>query len=490
MLHSLERHLHLFVLLFLSVIHVCFGWNYVSMLDIGRAVENAQWLLLLQKQQCLVLERTGFGIVCRNDMSKMQTFWRSQHPPPIQKQFLHEFPRHWAMRDPIHFSRFVLRGHNCSKLFQSWSWVQEEKGGPFPQAVATFKVQTFPKRIRPLIKPLLKNSFATNFQGTGPWEGPIHFSRFVLRVHNCSKLFQSWSWSQEKKEKPFTKAIAKFKAQTFPKKIRPLTKPLLKNSFSTNFQGTGPWEGPIHFSRFVLRGHNCSKLFQSWSWSQEKKEKPFTKAIPKFKAQTFPKRIRPLIKPLLKNSFSTNFQRNGPWEGPIHFSRLVRRVRNCSKLFQSWSWIQEEKGGPFPQAVAKFKAQTFPKITRLRIKSLFKNSFSTNFQRTGPWEGPIHFSRFVRRVRNCSKLFQSWSWSQERKEKPFTKAIAKFKAQTFPKRTRPRIKSLLKNSFATNFQGTGPWEGPIHFSRFVPRVHNCSKLFQSWSWSQEKKEAY
>ena len=32
------------------------------MLDIGRAVENAQWLLLLQKQQCLVLERTGFGI--------------------------------------------------------------------------------------------------------------------------------------------------------------------------------------------------------------------------------------------------------------------------------------------------------------------------------------------------------------------------------------------------------------------------------------------
>ena len=28
----------------------------------GRAVENAQWLLLLHKQQYLVLERTGFGI--------------------------------------------------------------------------------------------------------------------------------------------------------------------------------------------------------------------------------------------------------------------------------------------------------------------------------------------------------------------------------------------------------------------------------------------
>ena len=129
-----------------------------------------------------------------------------------------------------------------------------------------------PKRIRPLIKPLLKNMFSTNFQGTGPWEGPIHFSRFVLRVHNCSKLFQSWSWSQEKKEKSFTKAIAKFKVPTFPKRIRPLIKLLLKKCFSTHFQGTGPWEGPIHFSRFVLRVHNCSKLFQSWSCSQEKKE--------------------------------------------------------------------------------------------------------------------------------------------------------------------------------------------------------------------------
>ena len=146
-----------------------------------------------------------------------------------------------------------------------------------------------PKRIKPPFKPLLKNSFPTNFQGTGPWDGPIHFSRFVLGAHDCSKLFQNWPCSQEKKEKPFTKAIAKFKAQTFPKRIRPLIKPLLKNSFSTHFQGTGPWDGPIHFSRFVLGAHDCSKLFQSSSWSQEKKYKPFTQAIAKFKAQTFPK---------------------------------------------------------------------------------------------------------------------------------------------------------------------------------------------------------
>ena len=64
---------------------------------------------------------------------------------------------------------------------------------------------------RPLINSLLKNSFSTNFQGTWLWEGPIHFSRFVRRLHTCSKLFQSWSWSQEKKGMPFPRAIARFK---------------------------------------------------------------------------------------------------------------------------------------------------------------------------------------------------------------------------------------------------------------------------------------
>jgi len=53
------------------------------MYDIGRAVENAQWLLLLQKQQCLVLERTGFGIFCRNEMSKMQKINALTTPPSL-----------------------------------------------------------------------------------------------------------------------------------------------------------------------------------------------------------------------------------------------------------------------------------------------------------------------------------------------------------------------------------------------------------------------
>ena len=133
-----------------------------------------------------------------------------------------------------------------------------------------------PKRIRPLIKPLVKNRFSTNFRGTGPWEGPVHFTGFVPRVHNCSKLFQSWSWSQGKKEHTFTKAIEKFNAQTFPKRIRPLIKPLVKNSFSTHFQGTGPWEGPVHFTRFVPRVHKRSIFSELILKPRVKKETPFT----------------------------------------------------------------------------------------------------------------------------------------------------------------------------------------------------------------------
>ena len=35
---------------------------------------------------------------------------------------------------------------------------------------------SFSDKIQHLIKPLLKNDFSTHFQGTGPWEGSIHFN--------------------------------------------------------------------------------------------------------------------------------------------------------------------------------------------------------------------------------------------------------------------------------------------------------------------------
>ena len=77
------------------------------------------------------------------------------------------------------------------------------------------------------------------------------------KVHCCGK--KSWEtifWTKCLSEKTlhfFWKNRACLPSQ---KKIRSLIKPWLKNSFSTNFQGTGPWEGPIHFSMFFLRVHN------------------------------------------------------------------------------------------------------------------------------------------------------------------------------------------------------------------------------------------
>ena len=200
-----------------------------------------------------------------------------------------------------------------------------------------------------------------------------------------------------------------------------------------------------------------------------------------------PKRIRPPIKPLLKNSFSTHFQGTGPWEGPVHFSRLVLRVHNCSKLFHGWSWSQEKKvkhRKAFYKSNSKVQTDAFPKRIRPLIKPLLKSSSSTNFQRTGPWEGPVHLSRFVFRVHNCRSFSMADPGAKRRKKNLLQKQSPS------SKRIRPLIKPLLKNSFSTIFQGTGPWEGPVHFSRCVLRAHNCSKFFQSWSWSQRKKKTY
>ena len=45
------------------------------------------------------------------------------------------------------------------------------------------------------------------------------------------------------------------------KLYQPLIRPLLKSSFSTNFQGTGLWEGPIRCSRLFPGGHTIAANF-------------------------------------------------------------------------------------------------------------------------------------------------------------------------------------------------------------------------------------
>ena len=117
------------------------------------------------------------------------------------------------------------------------------------------------------------------------------------RVHNCSKLFQSWSWSQEKKEQPFTNAIAKFKAQTFPKRTRLLIKSLFKNSFSTNFQGTGPWE--IRFTLVSLFSGVtiAANFFRADPGFKRRKVGLFHKQLPHSKSKPFPRESDRLLNP-------------------------------------------------------------------------------------------------------------------------------------------------------------------------------------------------
>ena len=67
-----------------------------------------------------------------------------------------------------------------------------------------------------------------------------------------------------------------------------LNKPLLKNSFSTIFQGLGPGEAPFHSSRFVCWVHYCSKLCQSSSWKPKREASLFQKQLPNSNPKLFP----------------------------------------------------------------------------------------------------------------------------------------------------------------------------------------------------------
>ena len=125
------------------------------------------------------------------------------------------------------------------------------------------------KNIRPLIKPLLKNSFSHISKALGHERVQFTlvglFSSFTIAA-NFSRADPG---AKRRKKSLLQKQLRSSKSKPFPEESDRLLNPyipLLKNSFSTNFQGTGPWEGPVHFSRFVLKVNNCSKLFQSWSW--------------------------------------------------------------------------------------------------------------------------------------------------------------------------------------------------------------------------------
>ena len=186
---------------------------------------------------------------------------------------------------PFHFSRFVCWVHYCSKLCQSSPWKPRREASLFQNC--QIQTPSLSQRSQSLIKPLLKNSFSTIFQGPGPGEAPFHFSRFVCWVHYCSKLCQSSSWKPRREASLFQNC--QIQTPSLSHRSQSLIKPLLKNSFSTIFQGPAPGEAPFHFSRFVCWVHYCSKLCQSSSWKPRREASLFQRQLPNSNSKPFPK---------------------------------------------------------------------------------------------------------------------------------------------------------------------------------------------------------
>ena len=143
-----------------------------------------------------------------------------------------------------------------------WGWkkikpflhLSLSKAGPFTLGnhicIKALKYKVF-QIIRCLIKPLLKNSTQTIFQGGTPWVAQLLNNMNVWMVLYCAQQLLGLKKKQKpflhlslSKAGPFTlgnhiciKAL-KYKAFQI---IRCLIKPLLKNSTQTIFQGGTPW---------------------------------------------------------------------------------------------------------------------------------------------------------------------------------------------------------------------------------------------------------
>ena len=101
----------------------------------------------------------------------------------------------------------------------------------FSKSNCQIQTPSLSQRSQSLIKPLLKNSFSTIFQGPGPEEAPFHFSRFVCWVHCCSKLCQSSSWKPRREASLFQKQLPNSKPKPFPKEPIPYST-LIKGTIS------------------------------------------------------------------------------------------------------------------------------------------------------------------------------------------------------------------------------------------------------------------
>ena len=178
----------------------------------------------------------------------------------------------------------------------------------------------------------------------------------------------------QKRSKPFPKAIAKFKLQAFPQRSQSLIKPLLKNSFSTIFQGPGPGEAPFHFSRFVCWAHYCSKLCQSSPCKPRREASHFQNC--QIQSPSLSQKNQSLIKPLLTfPQFSKALDQER-----LHFTLvgLFAGFTIAASSARAAPGSPEEK-----QAFSKGNCQIQTPSLSQRSQSLIKEQLFHNFPR--PW---------------------------------------------------------------------------------------------------------
>jgi len=175
------------------------------------------------------------------------------------------------------------------------------------------------------------------------------FARFTIAA-SCARAAPG----SPEEEQAFSKSNCHIQTPSLSQRSQSLNKPLLKNSFSTIFQGPGPGEAPFHFSRFVCWVHYCSKL------CHPEEKQAFSKSNYQIQTPSLSQRSQSLIKPLLKNSFP-QFSKALDHER-VHFTLvgLFAGLTIAASCARAASGSPKEKQA-FPKAIAKFKLQAFPK---------------------------------------------------------------------------------------------------------------------------------
>ena len=400
------------------------------------------------------------------------------------------------------------------KKIKNFLHLSLSKAGPFTLeshiCVKSLKCKVF-QIIRCLIKPLLKNSIQTIFQGGTPWVAELLNNVNVWMVLYCAKQLlglkkiKNFLHLSLSKAGPFTLeshiCVKSLKCKVF-QIIRCLIKPLLKNSIQTIFQGGTPWVAELLNNVNVWMVLYCAKQLlglkkiKNFLHLSLSKAGPFTLeshiCVKSLKCKVF-QIIRCLIKPLLKNSIQTIFQGGTPWVAELLNNVNVWMVLYCAKQLLGLKKIKNflhlslSKAGPFTLEshirVKSLKCKVF-QIIRCLIKPLLKNSIQTIFQGGTPWVAELLNNVNVWMVLYCAKQLlglkkiKNFLHLSLSKAGPFTLeshiCVKSLKCKVF-QIIRCLIKPLLKNSIQTIFQGGTPWVAELLNNVNVWMVLYCAK---------------